>query len=55
MEEFSFGEDVYFINKFGHRIEGKVESFNQKSMSINTWDGGNWRVHPSLVKKMIKN
>jgi small-conductance mechanosensitive channel len=55
MVNFSFGEEVYFINKCGHRIEGKVERFNQKSISINTWDGVLWRVHPSLVKKILKN
>jgi hypothetical protein len=55
MENFSFGEEVYFINKCGHRIEGKVERFNQKSISINGWDGTLWRVHPSYVKKIIKN
>ena len=55
MESFSFGEEVYFISKSGHRIEGKVERFNQKSISINTWDGTLWRVHPTYVKKIIKN
>ena len=55
MEKFSFGENVYFINKSGHRIEGKVERFNQKSISIHAWDDTLWRVHPSLVNKIIKN
>jgi hypothetical protein len=55
MENFSFGEDVYFIAECGHRIEGKIERFNQKTITIIAYDGRQWRVTPSLVGKIVKN
>ncbi len=53
MSHFNVGDEVYFINCYGNRIEGKIFKLNKKTVSILTKDMAQWNVSPSLLKRQI--
>ncbi len=54
MHKFDLGDQVCFKDKYGRTVVGKIIRFNQKSISIDSDDGVNWRVHPSFLNKVIE-
>ena len=51
MSSFDYGDEVYFKDREGSFVTGKVIRFNQKSVTIKEGTGMEWRVSPSLVYK----
>lgn len=52
MTKFYFGDVVTFTTDDGRVICGKIERFNQKSISVRTECGHKWRVSPQYLKKV---
>jgi predicted thioesterase len=46
---FSIGDKVTFAFK-GRNVEGRVVRINQKTVSVDSGNGGGYRVHPSLLR-----
>jgi len=51
MNTFDYGDEVYFKDREGNLIIGKVIRFNQKSVTIKENTKMEWRVSPSLFYK----
>lgn len=52
MSDFYYGDVVSFSASDGRTITGKIERFNQKSVSVVCPHGHRWRVSPQLIKKI---
>src|SRR5687767_1760349 len=52
MSDFYFGDLVTFTTEDGRIIRGKIERFNQKSVSLKDERGLRWRVSPQFLKKV---
>ena len=54
MDRFDLGETVCFKNREGRIVEGKIISFNKKTVTIERGDCGHrWRVSPQLLEKVV--
>lgn len=53
-EKFSYrvGEEVTFKARSGEYISGKITKINQKTINVRTNTGMEWKVSPSLLKKV---
>lgn len=51
--KFSFyvGESVRFTTRSGELVTGKVVKINQKTITVRTDTGMQWKVSPSLLRK----
>ena len=50
LQHFELLERVYFIDNEGNRIEGTIIGINNKTVTIKTDSGTEWRVNPQLLK-----
>lgn len=55
MQSLYYGDVVSFKTQDGITINGKVERFNKKSVSLIDEEGLLWRVSPQLLKKVPVN
>jgi hypothetical protein len=56
MERFELGDLVSFENDYGEIIEGRIERFNEKSITIKMPDCNHtWRVAPQLLSRVIES
>lgn len=52
MTNFYYGDVVTFTTNDGKAVTGKIEKFNQKSVSLRTDTGHKWRVAPQYLRKV---
>lgn len=52
MSRLYFGDTVSFTNNDGNVVTGKIQRFNQKSVTVICPHGHSWRVSPQLIKKI---
>lgn len=50
LQHFELLERVYFIDNEGNKIEGTIIRINNKTVTIKTDSGTEWRVNPQLLK-----
>lgn len=50
LQHFELLERVYFIDNEGNKIEGTIIRLNNKTVTIKTDSGTEWRVNPQLLK-----
>ena len=53
MINFEMGDTVSFLSSDGEVIRGEIVRFNQKSISLKTYDNRKWRVSPHLLSKVV--
>jgi hypothetical protein len=53
MKDFHLDDRVSFVHN-GMLLEGTVTRLNQKSVSVRLNNGNQWTVHPTLLRKIIK-
>ncbi len=52
MAEFNVGDRVSFHPGCGHEVIGTVVRLNRKSFTVVSTDGAQWRVAPTILKKV---
>ena len=52
VRQFAPGDKVNFITRAGRTVHGVVTKTNQKTIGVLASDGRNWRVGPSILKKV---
>ena len=56
MDRFNLGESVCFRNREGDLVQGKIVSFNKKTVTIERGDCSHrWRISPQLLNKVVEH